>query len=181
MATADIRLIPAVLTAVLALGGAGCAVRPTAEHRPIPETWRAAVADTIRTLIARSQEAYESNDCDVAGAVAWLPDQAPLVHFSAEDAFHDRRHFLALAARAMRQITVDHARRTRTTKRGGALVRVPLNSSHGASGPAAPDARRALAHLRRAVATDSLALRGDVAACALPRRPTCGPRRCGFS
>jgi RNA polymerase sigma factor (TIGR02999 family) len=31
----------------------------------------------------------------------------------------DRQHFLALAARAMRQILVDHARRQRALKRGG--------------------------------------------------------------
>lgn len=32
----------------------------------------------------------------------------------------DRRHFFAIAARAMRRILVDHARRHRTDKRGGA-------------------------------------------------------------
>jgi RNA polymerase sigma factor (TIGR02999 family) len=34
----------------------------------------------------------------------------------------DRQHFLALAARAMRQVLVDHARRRRALKRGGAAV-----------------------------------------------------------
>lgn len=34
----------------------------------------------------------------------------------------DREHFLALAARAMRQVLVDHARRRRALKRGGASV-----------------------------------------------------------
>jgi RNA polymerase sigma factor (TIGR02999 family) len=34
----------------------------------------------------------------------------------------DREHFLALAARAMRQVLVDHARRRRAQKRGGASV-----------------------------------------------------------
>lgn len=85
MATVGIRLIPAVLLALLALGGAGCAMGSTAEHRRMTDAWRSAVADTIRTLIAESQQAYESNDCDAAGDVAWLPDRAPLVHFSAED------------------------------------------------------------------------------------------------
>jgi RNA polymerase sigma factor (TIGR02999 family) len=33
----------------------------------------------------------------------------------------DRGHFLALAARAMRQVLVDHARRRRAAKRGGAV------------------------------------------------------------
>jgi len=35
---------------------------------------------------------------------------------------HDRGHFLALAARAMRQILVDHARKRLADKRGGAAV-----------------------------------------------------------
>lgn len=34
----------------------------------------------------------------------------------------DRTHFLALAARAMRQVLVDHARRRRALKRGGPAV-----------------------------------------------------------
>ena len=34
----------------------------------------------------------------------------------------DREHFLALSARAMRQVLVDHARRRRTLKRGGASI-----------------------------------------------------------
>lgn len=39
----------------------------------------------------------------------------------------DRRHFFALAARAMRQVLVDHARRRGATKRGGAAVRETLD------------------------------------------------------
>ena len=34
----------------------------------------------------------------------------------------DRAHFLAIAARAMRQVLVDHARRRKTVKRGGDMV-----------------------------------------------------------
>jgi RNA polymerase sigma factor (TIGR02999 family) len=39
----------------------------------------------------------------------------------------DRAHFLALAARAMRQILVDYARRRLSRKRGGALRRTTLD------------------------------------------------------
>jgi RNA polymerase sigma factor (TIGR02999 family) len=39
----------------------------------------------------------------------------------------DRSHFLALAARAMRQVLVDSARRRRAAKRGGALVDMTLS------------------------------------------------------
>jgi RNA polymerase sigma factor (TIGR02999 family) len=40
---------------------------------------------------------------------------------------HNRVHLLALAARLMRQVLVDHARRKRTQKRGGEVTMVSLN------------------------------------------------------
>lgn len=40
--------------------------------------------------------------------------------------WRDRGHFFAMAARAMRQILVDYARRYRTQRRGGGLQRVAL-------------------------------------------------------
>lgn len=49
----------------------------------------------------------------------------------------DRGHFLGIAARAMRQILVDHARRRHAEKRGGQWDRVTLVDSlgsHGADG-----------------------------------------------
>jgi len=45
-----------------------------------------------------------------------------------------RAQFLAIAARAMRQILVDHARRRGTEKRGGARVRVTLSDTAAAFG-----------------------------------------------
>jgi RNA polymerase sigma factor (TIGR02999 family) len=41
----------------------------------------------------------------------------------------DRRHFFALAARAMRQVLVDHARRHRAGKRGGGALPLTLDDS----------------------------------------------------
>jgi RNA polymerase sigma factor (TIGR02999 family) len=41
--------------------------------------------------------------------------------------FEDRRHFFAVAARAMRQLTVDHARARARTKRGGGRQPVSLD------------------------------------------------------
>lgn len=38
----------------------------------------------------------------------------------------DRNHFVAIAARAMRQVLVDHARRVKAEKRGGGWVRTTL-------------------------------------------------------
>jgi len=40
-----------------------------------------------------------------------------------------REHFLAVAARAMRSVLVDHARRRAAEKRGGAVERVPLEQA----------------------------------------------------
>lgn len=44
----------------------------------------------------------------------------------------DRRHFFAAAAKAMRWIVVDHARRRNAEKRGGGLVPVTLSERVGA-------------------------------------------------
>jgi RNA polymerase sigma factor (TIGR02999 family) len=43
--------------------------------------------------------------------------------------WQDRRHFFSVAAMAMRQIIVDHARRRSAHKRGGDLRRVELDSN----------------------------------------------------
>jgi len=44
-------------------------------------------------------------------------------------AWQDRGHFLAVSARAMRRILVDHARAKGFQKRGGGAVRVPFDES----------------------------------------------------
>lgn len=48
--------------------------------------------------------------------------------------FESRSHFLGLAARAMRQVLVDRARRRQALKRGGAWERTTLGDVAGASG-----------------------------------------------
>ena len=55
--------------------------------------------------------------------------------------WQDRRHFLAVCARAMRQVIVDHARRMGAAKRGGGLDPLPLDEGELA---AADDAARVL-------------------------------------
>lgn len=46
--------------------------------------------------------------------------------------WNDRQHFFAVAARAMRQIVVDHLRRQGAAKRGGGLALTSLGDHHGA-------------------------------------------------
>jgi RNA polymerase sigma factor (TIGR02999 family) len=41
--------------------------------------------------------------------------------------FHDRKHFFIVAAQAMRQLLVDHARKRHAGKRGGAAEDLPLD------------------------------------------------------
>ena len=49
--------------------------------------------------------------------------------------WQDRRHFLAVAARTMRQVLVDLVRAQTSTKRGSGAVHLPLDSSLAAGGP----------------------------------------------
>ncbi len=51
----------------------------------------------------------------------------------------DRTHFFAVAARAMRQILVDHARRRSAAKRGGAAERVTLTNLPAPGGEMSAD------------------------------------------
>jgi RNA polymerase sigma factor (TIGR02999 family) len=46
-----------------------------------------------------------------------------------EDNFNNRAHFMAAAARAMRNILVDYARAREADKRGGDLAKVPLDEN----------------------------------------------------
>ena len=48
--------------------------------------------------------------------------------------YGDRRHFFALAARAMRQVIIDHARRAQARKRGGHMVRLDVDSDRVENG-----------------------------------------------
>jgi RNA polymerase sigma factor (TIGR02999 family) len=44
---------------------------------------------------------------------------------------HDREHFLAVAARQLRHIVVDHARKKHAEKRGGPQGAISLDAAHG--------------------------------------------------
>ncbi|MEO7368016.1 MAG: sigma-70 family RNA polymerase sigma factor [Gemmatimonadaceae bacterium] len=55
--------------------------------------------------------------------------------------YADRAHFFALAARAMRHVLVDHARRHRADKRGGGVRPVTLEDALANPSTASPDER----------------------------------------
>lgn len=65
--------------------------------------------------------------------------------------FADRGHFLAVTSRAMRQIVVDHARRSLAGKRGGDAAPVSLDGLDGSLADPGDQARAVLA-LDRALA-----------------------------
>jgi RNA polymerase sigma factor (TIGR02999 family) len=48
---------------------------------------------------------------------------------------HDREHFLAVAARQLRHLVVDHARNKRAQKRGGSQATISLDEAHGLAVP----------------------------------------------
>jgi RNA polymerase sigma factor (TIGR02999 family) len=58
-----------------------------------------------------------------------LVNEAYLRLVNADVAWQDRAHFLAVAARVMRRILVDHARSRQYQKRGGAAARVTLDEA----------------------------------------------------
>ncbi len=63
-----------------------------------------------------------------------LINEAYLRLVGVQDPLKGRKHFFALAAKLMRQILVDRARRHAATKRGGGIEVLPLDdSSHGVS------------------------------------------------
>jgi len=56
-----------------------------------------------------------------------LVHEAYLRLVDADISFQDRAHFMAIAARTMRRILVDHARARRRDKRGGDAIRIGLD------------------------------------------------------
>lgn len=56
-----------------------------------------------------------------------LVHEAYLRLVDADIPFQDRAHFMAVAARTMRRVLVDHARARRRDKRGGGAVRIDLD------------------------------------------------------
>jgi len=74
------------------------------------------VYDELRRL-ARGQMRGESSSHTLQATA--LVNEAFLRLADIEIAYNDRSHFLAIAAKTMRRVLVDHARRKKSAKRGG--------------------------------------------------------------
>jgi RNA polymerase sigma-70 factor (ECF subfamily) len=81
------------------------------------------VYDQLAGLASRALRGERGNHTLQSRA---LVHEAYLRLIQGDLAFNDRAHFLALAARTMRRVLVDHARARRRNKRGGEQVQVPL-------------------------------------------------------
>lgn len=86
------------------------------------------VYDELRQIARRQLRRGGSGSSTIQTTV--LVHEAFLKMAAHEDlALNDRAHFFAVAATAMRQVLVDHARRRGALKRGGAFERVDLEAA----------------------------------------------------
>jgi RNA polymerase sigma factor (TIGR02999 family) len=88
-------------------------------------------AGVIMGDVTRILEAIEQRDTEAA-------QDLRLVDVVRARGWHSRGHFFAAAGEAVRRILVDRARKKRSQKRGGGLVRVELHETRLAA-PAAAD------------------------------------------
>ncbi|TVS11738.1 MAG: sigma-70 family RNA polymerase sigma factor [Wenzhouxiangella sp.] len=105
------------------------------------------IHDQLRTMASQRLARESSPQCDPTELV----HEAFLKLDPMTLAPRDRQHFLALAARAMRQVLVDQARARRADKRGSGLAPVTLMTRHAPDTSAQPidvlDLEHALAEL----------------------------------
>lgn len=85
--------------------------------------------------------------------------QAYVRLIGAEVDFKDRSHFFAIAAREMRRVLVDHARRRRAARRGGEASREGVDGDHPELGSTPPDFLDLDAALERLRSQDERAAR----------------------
>jgi len=91
------------------------------------------VYDTLRR-IAGARLRSEGRDCSMAPTVLVHEAYLKLARLDRID-WQNRAQFFAIAARAMRQILVDHALARRAQKRGGDHVQVTLDEASRVTGP----------------------------------------------
>jgi RNA polymerase sigma factor (TIGR02999 family) len=105
---------------------------PSANQQP-----SIAAAETLFAMVYQELRRIARRQRRVAGSPETLDTTALVhevylkLHGAAEAAAIDRMHFLSLAARAMRQILVDHARSRSRLKRGGPYTITGLREDMG--------------------------------------------------
>ena len=113
----------------------------------------AIVYDELRQLARRQLQGERAGHTLQATA---LVHEAYLRLVDARDLrWESRGHFFGTAARAMRQVLVDHARRRNAGKRGGAMKRVTLESSIADEDAVAADVLDLHEALERLTANDT--------------------------
>jgi len=87
------------------------------------------VYDQLRRIARRQRRKRDGNTLNTTALV-----HEAYIKLGGADQFgvRDRAHFMAVAATAMRQILIDHARSRRTAKRGGGRPTIPLDEIEGA-------------------------------------------------
>ena len=98
--------------------------------------WRQGDDDALRALIPLVERELsriahrclsgERADCSVSATALVNEAFLRLVELDRVD-WHDRTHFLSMAARLMRRVLVDHARARHSEKRGGNIVRTTFD------------------------------------------------------
>jgi RNA polymerase sigma factor (TIGR02999 family) len=91
------------------------------------------VYDELRRLARRERRRLPGNG--TLNTTALVHEAYVKLVDSPRASWESRAHFMATAARAMRQILIDYARRQHRKKRGGGALRVPLEDVEGSSVP----------------------------------------------
>lgn len=100
----------------------------TTGSRPEPggDEWLPAVYEELRRLAHR--EMRREHEPQTLQTTALVHEAYLKLSGDGASVWRDRAHFFGAAARAMRQVLVDHARARQAEKRGGGAARVPLES-----------------------------------------------------
>ena len=107
---------------------------PTAADRLLPLVYERLRALAAAMIGERPRQVTLQPTALVHEAYLKMVGRAPA------EAWTGRAHFLAVAAKAMRHVLIDAARRRRADKRGGGLRRVTLCEIDGGAGPGDADA-----------------------------------------
>lgn len=99
----------------------------TDEGQPSPlDRLTAAEYENLRELTHRLKRRRPSGDAG-PGTESLVHEVYVRLKGAGNESWHDRTHFLAVAALQLRHLLVDHARATHARKRGGDQVRVSLD------------------------------------------------------